>query len=239
MRKKFALYIPILLSLLFAAASAQNRRSMAPADILRIASVSDAQMSPNAQWAAYTVSSIETERTISTLWLARAGVDLAPNPTSRSVTATGQPLQPSEASEVRYTPMPLLPPGWTAATPRWSPDSMTIAFLANHEGLNGIWVTNIRRREPRLIAAVQGTNFFITYAGDSFAWSPDSKMIAYVSASEDIDRDTLAASSKTDDQRVIDRIQYKSRTEFSYRLRKHGWVRDVDEPQPLQLTPGR
>src|SRR5439155_22088759 len=59
MRKKFALSIAILLSLLFAAASAQNRRSMAPADILRIASVREALMSSNAQWVAYTVASIE------------------------------------------------------------------------------------------------------------------------------------------------------------------------------------
>src|SRR5260221_13852251 len=56
-------------------------------------------------------------------------------------------------------------------------------------------------------------------------------MIAYVSASEEeIDRD--------DDPRVIDRIQYKSRTSFSDRLRTHVWLTDVDSPQPRQLTSG-
>jgi hypothetical protein len=75
---KKTLYIAltmILCALLAVTGSAQVRRPMAPADILRIASVSDAQMSPNAQWVAYTVSTIETDRTISRLWRARAGVD--------------------------------------------------------------------------------------------------------------------------------------------------------------------
>ena len=67
--------------------TAQNRRAMAPADILRVDSVSDAQISPNAQLVAYTVSSIETERAISTLWLARIGVDQALNPTSRATSS--------------------------------------------------------------------------------------------------------------------------------------------------------
>jgi dipeptidyl aminopeptidase/acylaminoacyl peptidase len=234
---KKTLYIAltmILCALLAVTGSAQVRRPMTPADILRIATVSDAQISPNAQWVVYTVSTIEKERTISTLWLARAAVDLAPNPTSRSAPATRQPLQPSEGSEVRYPPTPLLPAGWTAATPRWSPDSMTIAFLANHEGLNGIWVTNIGRREPTFMAAVQSTNFFITYAGESFAWSPDSKRIAYISATEEFE----GAVKKSDDPSVINRIQYKSRTSLSDNRRTHVWIVGVDKPEPRQLTSG-
>lgn len=235
-RKPLDIAVTMILCALLAVTGSAQGRPMAPADILRIASVSDAQLSPNAQWVAYTVSTIETERTNSTLWLARAGVDLAPNPTSRSATATSQPLQPSEGSEVRYPPTPLLPPGWTAATARWSPDSMTIAFLANHEGLNGIWVTNIGRREPRFIAAVQGTNFFITYAGESFTWSPDSKRIAYISATEEFEAD--GAVKKSDDPSVINRIQYKSRTSLSDNRRMHVWIVDVDKPEPRQLTSG-
>src|SRR5207248_8556913 len=72
---------------------------------------------------------------------------------------------------------------------------------------------------------------FITYAAEPFAWSPDSRMIAYVSASEE-------ETAKDDDPRVIDRIQYKSRTSLSDRLRTHVWITDVDAPQPRQLTSG-
>src|SRR5438445_5827741 len=56
-------------------------------------------------------------------------------------------------------------------------------------------------------------------------------MICYISASdEEPDRD--------DDPRVIDRIQYKSRTSLSDRLRTHVWITDVDAPQPRQLSSG-
>ena len=222
-----------LLILLFAAVGAQTRRPMAPADILRIATVSDAQISPNGEWVVYTVSTTEGDQTLSTLWLVRAGERLSANPPT-----TRQPESRRNWDLPRNPPRQLLPPGWSAANPRWSPDGRSIAFISTHEAQHGIWTTGLGGRTPRFVAATQETNFFITYAGESFAWSPDSKMIAYVSASEEIDRDSLAASSKTDDPRVIDRIQYKSRTEFSDRLRTHVWVTDVDEPQPRQLTSG-
>src|SRR2546423_2885721 len=56
-------------------------------------------------------------------------------------------------------------------------------------------------------------------------------MIAYVAASEE-------ETDKDDDPRVIDRIQYKSRTSLSDRLRTHVWITAVDAPQPRQLSSG-
>ena len=85
---------------------------------------------------------------------------------------------------------------------------------------------------PRFVDLRPETNFFITYAGQSFAWSPDSRMIAFISASEE------ETDKSDDDPHVIDRIQYKSRTSFSDRLRTHVWITDVDAPQPRQLTAG-
>ncbi len=212
---------------------AQSRRAMAPSDILRIANVSDAQISPNGDWVVYTVSTIEGDQSVSTLWLVRLGerVFNVP-PTSR------QPEPRRNWDLIRTAGRTLLPPGWNGANPRWSPDSKSIAFLATHDGQHGIWVSAPERRIPRLVAAVRDTNFFITYAGESFSWSPDSRMLAYISAGEEPDRDPSDGSSKSDDPRVIDRIQYKSRTSFSDRLRTHVWLTDVDAPQPRQLTSG-
>ncbi len=212
---------------------AQSRRPMAPADILRIANVGDAQISPNGEWVVYTVSTIEGDQTVSILWLVRASERLSNvPPTSR------QPEQRRNWEAPRILARPLLPPGWSGANPRWSPDGKSIAFFSSHEGQHGIWVSGPDRRIPRLIATVRDTNFFITYAGESFAWSPDSRMIAYVSAIEEPDRDVPEGASRNDDPRVIDRIQYKSRTAFSDRLRTHVWVTEVDSPQPRQLTSG-
>src|SRR6185295_8150649 len=80
------------------------------------------------------------------------------------------------------------------------------------------------------IAPISTTNFFITYAGESFSWSPDSRRIAYISAK--------AEAPATEDPRVIDRIQYKTRTSFSDNRRTHVWLVDVERPNPQQLTSG-
>src|SRR5258706_166376 len=211
----------------------QARRPMVPADILRIANVSDAQISPSGEWVVYTVSTIEGDQTISILWLVRAGERLSNIPPTNR-----QPEQRRNWESPGIPARPLLPPGWSGANPRWSPDGKSIAFLSSHEGQHGIWVSGPERRIPRLIATVRDTNFFVTYAGESFAWSPDSRMIAYVSASEEPDSDIPEGSSSNDDPRLIDRIQYKSRTTLSDRLRTHVWVTDVETAQPRQLTSG-
>ena len=207
---------------------AQPRRpaTMSPADILRVANVSEAQVSPNGQWVVYSVSTIEDNETISTLWIAR--VDNITN-------STTIPVRPP-------APVPLLDGSWNCSNPRWSPDSSKIAFLSKHNSQSGAWVVSLsksdpaREREPRFIAEVQTTNFFITYAGESLAWSPDSKRIAYISATEEAA--APPESSTHDDPRVIDRIQYKSRTSFSDTRRTHVWISAIDKPVPRQLTSG-
>jgi dipeptidyl aminopeptidase/acylaminoacyl peptidase len=202
----------------------QTRRLMAPADILRLANISDAQVSPNGEWVVYSVSTVSGDQARSTLWLARAGQ------------TSLQTTQPLERRTPRNPPTPLLPPDWNASNARWSPDSGTIAFITTREGATGIWTVTVNRREPRFIAPIQSTNFFITYAGEALAWAPDSKRIAYISATEV--QDATPDDSTANDPRVIDRIQYKSRTSFSDNRRSHVWIVDVTKPEPRQLTTG-
>ncbi len=221
--------------------AAQTRRPMSAADILRIAAVSDAQISPNGEWIVYTVSSTEGDSTRSSLWLARMQPDQDRNPpTSRPAPTTLEPGQYRDWPEVRRQPIQLLPSGWSASSPRWSPDGSQIAFLATRTGQTGIWLTDVSRAIPKFIAPIESTNFFITYAGESFDWAPDSQSIAYISASGEV-REAQAGSpggSAPNDPRVIDRIQYKSRTSFSDNKRTHVWIVDVDRPQPRPLTSG-
>ena len=167
----------LLVATSFVLASAQPRRpsaGMLPADILRVAAVSDAQISPNGDWVVYAVSTVEGNETISTLWLARVGANLGNVPTT-TAQPTGQRRPTTAWPNEVYTPAPLLAGGWNASNPRWSPDSSKLAFLANREDQQGLWVVNLekrepqRDREPRFVASVQNTNFFITYAGESLA----------------------------------------------------------------------
>src|SRR4030088_792261 len=91
---------------LFSSVQAQARRPMTPSDILRIANVSDAQISPNGDWIVYTVSTIEADQTVSTLWLVRAGERFSNvPPTSR------QPEQSPHWALPGVAGRPLLPPG--------------------------------------------------------------------------------------------------------------------------------
>src|SRR6185369_13739008 len=95
---------------------AQPRNPMRPADLVKIASVAEAQISPNGQWVVYSVSSVDEDKNVSTLLLTRAG------------------------SDTRSGPRTLLPPGWNASNPRWSPDSNSIAFLSAHDDQDGLWI---------------------------------------------------------------------------------------------------
>jgi dipeptidyl aminopeptidase/acylaminoacyl peptidase len=207
---------------------------MSPADILRVANVSEAQISPNGQWVVYTVSTVAGSENVSALWLARVGVNLANVPTSTPAPST-QRRPTTEWTDERSASAPLLAAGWNASNPRWSPDSSKLAFLGEQNGQRGLWVVSLENREPRFIVEVQSTNFFITYAGESIAWAPDSRSIAYISATEE---SAETPDTAHDDPRVIDRIQYKSRTSFSDRRRTHVWLTAIERPDPRQLTSG-
>lgn len=243
LRKTLSLIATAIVVASCGVAGAQPRRaptSMTPADILRVANVSDAQISPNGQWVVYTVATSEGDETISTLWLTRVGVHQIDLPTA-ALPPTSQRRPTTDRLDQRSATAPLLATGWIASNPRWSPDSSTIAFIASQDDQRGVWVVNLDKREPRFIASLQNTNFFITYAGESLAWAPDSKRIAYITATEESSPYSLTQGSPaaaSDDPRVIDRIQYKSRTSFSDNRRTHVWITALDKPEPRQLTSG-
>src|ERR1043165_1700291 len=237
--RRFASFVSIvsLLLILAVPAAAQPRRTMMPSDILRVANVTDAQISPNGLWVVYTVSTVDEDKNISTLWLAR----VAPDP------FVVRPSQPVQRRTVPYVDWPdtssftrpLLAPDWNASNPRWSPDGSSIAFLSRRDDQDGLWVVKFDKSDPpRFVAPVQSTNFFITYAGEPFAWSPDSRRLAYISAKPETANNPKPNDPKPNDPRVIDRLQYKSRTSFSDNQRTHVWLVEVERPNPQQLTSG-
>ena len=226
--------LTIVLLFFIVPCAAQQRQQIRLSDILRVSNVTDAQISPNGQWVVYSVSSVDEDQTVNTLWLARVALEPYPLPTP---TPQRRPVPYVDWHDIRSTPRLLLPSGWSASTPRWSPDSNSIAFLSRREEQDGLWVVKLDKPDPRFLTPIISTNFFITYAGDSFSWSPDSRRIAYISAKAETPENPTP-SRRTDDPRIIDRLQYKSRTSFSDNRRTHVWVLDVERPMPQQLTSG-
>ncbi|HEX7177157.1 MAG TPA: S9 family peptidase [Pyrinomonadaceae bacterium] len=218
---------------------AQTRRGMTPEDTLRFAEVGDAQISPSGEWVVYVVATTEGEERRSALWLVRAGPG--------AVTSVPGFVQESpDASRSVIAPTRINTAGLNASRPRWSPDGHRLAFVGSGGGRpSGVWVVSSFEREsqPRLVAVVRDSNFHVPYAGESFAWSPDSRRIAYITATEEADdgeRRPTVAGARNDDPRVLTRVRYKSRTSFSDTLRTHVWLAEVDDPaaQPRQLTSG-
>jgi dipeptidyl aminopeptidase/acylaminoacyl peptidase len=205
---------PIFVLLLLSCVLAQAQtRAFSPADTLRIANVADAQISPDGKFVAYTVSTVEGNENRARLWLV--------------------------ATERNARPALLLPEDWTGSAPRWSRDSKRLAFQARRDRQSGLWIMDLAARQPQFVAEVKSTNHHIPYAGESFAWSPDGKALAYIHATP-VKPDEPAPDT---DPRVIDRIQYKSRTSFTDHLRPHVWLVNVDPSSPKrgetrQLTEG-
>jgi len=204
---------------------AQSRR-MTPADTLRVATVSDAQIAPDGSMVCYTVAATEGNATRTALWCTQTGGERV------AVAASALRAQQVLSGE------------WNVSRPRWSPDSRQLAFIATRGEQSGLWVMSPRERQPRFVTPVRSTNVHLPYAGESFVWSPDSRRLAFINASEPAnDAGALGAPdderARRDDPRIINRIQYKSRTGFSDTLRSHVWLTDVDEPAPRQLTSGQ
>src|SRR6185369_6490708 len=143
--------------------SAQPRGVMRPADIVRVANVTDAQISPNGQYVVYTVSTVADDKTVSTLWIARLSSEFTPiqptaQPTPHTPSRRTEPYL--EWPEMRVAPRTLLPSGISASNPRWSPDGNSIAFLSQQDEQDGLWlvrVDKLDKPDPRFIAPITST----------------------------------------------------------------------------------
>lgn len=152
-RVGFALVISATAATLNAQAPA-TRRPIAPNDVYHIRGVSDPQVSPDGNWVAYTVRSVDStkDKRDSNIWM-----------TSWDGTQTIQ-LTSSKESE---------------STPRWSPDGRYLAFLASRQDDEDdqVWLLDRRGGEAQRLTELKG-------GVNSMEWSPDSKRLAFVATIE-------------------------------------------------------
>ncbi len=203
MRKRFALSLAALIVFTI---TVEAKRPVSSDDIFAIKDVGEVKVSPDGKMLAYTVTSINREKNnyISRIYIRQINGD------------DGVPIDEVMSND---------------SMPRWSPDGKKIAFASSRSGKPALWVYNLEKRKASKITEWERSNHFLSKAGESLVWSPDSKQIAFIAA----ERSKEAPST---DPRVISRIQYKSRTGFSDNLRSHIFIASIDIGVVYQLTRG-
>jgi len=202
---------PFLVIGVFAASAAAQTRRLESADLLRMRAVDGVRLSPDAARVAYTVVSQDQP---------------------------GRPQRQLFVMTVADGRTVRLGGSEPASAPEWSPDGRLVAFKGAVGGKKGLTVSGPDGSGLRFLAERSGTNSPLTFEGRSIAWSPDSKRIAFVSATPG--PETALAGG---DPVVITRYLYKpdaeeGLTRFNDNRRRHVFIVDMDGGPPRQLTKG-
>ncbi len=203
-----------VLAMMIAHALAQSpeKRLLTLDDLHTLREIGDPQISPEGNWVAYTVSTVDAkaDKHNSDIWMV-----------NWEGTATVQ-LTFSKASE---------------HSPRWSPDGQYLAFLSSREveeETEQIWLMNRAGGEAEKITDLKGGVL-------DFVWSPDSKRLALIAKDPDPEAAASKDKSekKTAKPIVIERYQFKKDEEgYLTKLRQHLYVFDLAARKAELLTPG-
>ena len=212
--EKSAKWLRILAVALLAGASASpaDARRLESSDFYRMRSVVAVAISPDGSRVAYTVERNDGPgRPYQELWIAAV--------------ADGRPIRVGSEQD-------------RGRDPQWSPDGQVIAFAGTVAGKKGVALVGRDGNGLRLLAETVGTNSPLTFEGQTIAWSPDSRRVAFVSATPG--PETEQASG---DPVVITRYLYKpdyweGDTRFSDNRRRHIFVVDAAGGAAKALTSG-
>ena len=180
-----------------------------PADLARLAGVTEPDLSPDGEFVAYTVTTTngEVDALVSDLWrVSHDGRDRV------------QLTRTAKASE------------WQ---PLWSPDGRSLAFLADRGGTGAttqVWLLPAAGGEARKL-----TDF---PAGvEDFVWSPDARRLAVIAY--DAERPAGEAEPVHPPPIVTERYQFKEDVVgYLGARRKHLYVFDIESGKAELLTPG-
>jgi dipeptidyl aminopeptidase/acylaminoacyl peptidase len=193
------------------------KRPLSLDDFARQRSVSDPQVSPDGQWIAYAVGTIDAEkdRRDSDLWM--VGWD--------------------GADRVRLTSMP----DSSESSPRWSPDGRYLAFIASRgdeeEKKKGgqVWLLDRRGGEAQKLTDLKG-------GIADYAWSPDGSRLVLVVNDWDPNSEPEKKEGwkrKTKPPIVIDRYHFKQdRDGYLESLHAHLQLFVVEARKAEVLTSG-
>ena len=205
---RFALLFLLLVPTL-GLAQAPAKRRIVPGDLYRIKNVSGAQLSPDGQWVAYTVSTADSAKD-------KRGSDLY------MVSWDG-------ARTVRLTSTPEI-----ESNPRWSPDNRYLAFLSARGDVEKgaqLWLLDRQGGEAEKVTDIKS-------GIDEYAWSPDGRRLAFVIQDPDPDS-TKTTEKRAPKPIEIDRWDFKrDYVGYLGRRRNHLYLFDLASRKLEQITTG-
>ncbi|QDA59551.1 S9 family peptidase [Hymenobacter jejuensis] len=214
MKKTITLVAGLALLAPAALAQAPAKRPLQLSDLAQMRDVSDAQISPDGNWVAYTVAMADTaaDKRNADIWMAKWDG-------SQNLRITT-----SKDSESK---------------PRFSPDGKYLSFVSSRgesaeDGQAQLWLLNRAGGEAEKVTKLKGSI-------SDYVWAPDGKRIAMIIRDADPDSLTQAqkAKKKTAPPIVINRFQFKQDVDgYLNKQRQHLYVFDVASRKLTNLTPG-
>lgn len=155
--KKIFFFLTILFLSLHISAQTSAKRMLRPSDVYRLPSIGDAQLSPDGNWVAYVLTTVDSakDKRNADIWMVSWDG-------SQNIQITNSPDGESK--------------------PRWSPDGKYLSFLSSRQDSKGsqVWLMDRRGGEGKRLTEIKG-------GVDDYTWSPDGKKLALIITEESKD----------------------------------------------------